>query len=185
MKNGNVFNFYELSTSTSPSTRSMERLTASSDILTTKAPFGQVSAHLPHTLHLSSSTAAFPSVTWMASTKQMSSVHLPQPVQVSGLNSSLTPVIGVKLFPIFSGSSVAIFQRQQQGQQLQMDKRSSLGPVFNQTLSILFLPMIWTNPASWHFSTCSRASSFETILPSLDDMRFVPLPRNKQPRSCG
>jgi hypothetical protein len=60
--------------------------------------FGQISTHLPHPRQ-ELSIDALPSRSWMASTKQTSCVHVPQPTQPSLTRTSI-PGIRVSLLPI-------------------------------------------------------------------------------------
>ena len=130
--------FYSDLTSTYFSILSIEQSTAFEFIRTVIALLSQMSAHLPHIRQSFLSITAFPSFIDMAFTKRVPDVHLPHPQQRSELKLISTPIIEVKPLLMFPGRYGDIFHNQQQGQQLQMDNKSSFGPVSNHILSIYF-----------------------------------------------
>jgi hypothetical protein len=147
------------------------------------ALFGHCSTQRPHMTHASSITAV-PSFIWMQSMKQTSWVHAPQPVQFS-LTCISKPGILCIVAARRSSSRGRILHRQQQGQQLQTVTNGIFDPTPSQVSSSISRPMRCTNPCFRQRSTCSKASFFETALPSSEGIFRAASPMKRHPRSIG
>jgi hypothetical protein len=141
---------------------SKEKIVSLIDILI--AALGQTATQRPQPLHSWPITAR-PLINLIASTKQTPLVQLPHPLHLFVTFTS-TPGIFVTLELMLWERCGSIFQRQQQGQQLQIERSLFPGLTSSHIASSLLRPIMWISPASRQRRTCSKASCLVTGRPS-------------------
>ena len=121
----------------------------------------------------------------MASNMQVSSRHFLHILHLSSLSVTVTPSSFSSLSLMLSSRLGYTFHRQQHGQQWQMVKSPFPGLTLIQTVSILFLPIMWLNPAASARSICSKASSTVARCPICLGIFLAVGPKKIHPMSFG